>query len=184
MGQPKQLLEVDGQPMLLAVVKPIVACEQIASTIVVTNSLVASSLDLPQAGATVVLNDEPDAEMIDSVRLGITDLQRRHELAPDTGILICPGDQPGLRTGDIAKCCEAFLDTPNKIIIAAHDGKTGHPLIFPAAYIPFIMSSACDTGLREMPQQHTQAVVTVEVDSSAVVRNINTPTDYDSLSRS
>ncbi len=181
MGQPKQLLDVDGQPMLQAVIEPIVACEQVTSTIVVTNSLVASTLDLSISGVGVVLNDEPDAEMIDSVRLGITDLQKRYELDPHTGILICPGDQPGLRTGDIQQCCKAFLDTPNKIIIAAHNGKTGHPMIFPASYIPFIMSGACDTGLRELPNQHSQAVVAVEIASSAVVRNINTPQDYRNL---
>jgi len=178
MGSPKQLLDIDGQPMLLTVIQPILASEQVTSVTVVTNSLIASSLDLPGAGTDVVLNDEPDAEMIDSIRLGVTDLQRRHDLTPDTGILICPGDQPGLRTGDIIQCCHAFLDTPKNIVIAAHDGKTGHPLIFPASHIPFVMSDACDTGLRELPQQHHEAVVTVEIASSAVVRNINTPTDY------
>ena len=181
MGRPKQLLAVDGKPMLLAVVEPILACEQIAGVTVVTNSLVASTIDLPGVGADVVLNDEPDAEMIDSIRLGITEVQRRHDLAPDTGILICPGDQPGLCAGDIVPCCKAFLEKPGKIIIAAHDGKPGHPLIFPASYIPFVMSGACDNGLRELPEQHPQAVVKVEIASSAVVRNINTPADYESL---
>jgi molybdenum cofactor cytidylyltransferase len=184
MGRPKQLLDIDGQPMLLAVLDPLSTCPQITAVFVVTNSLVASTLDLSQSGASVVLNDEPDAQMIDSVRLGVSELQRQHDLAPDDGILICPGDQPGLTTGDISCCCQAFVQTSGKIIIAAHNGKTGHPLIFPASLIPFMMSSACNTGLRELPGQHPQAVVYIEIESPAVVRNINTPTDYDRLSRS
>lgn len=181
MGQPKQLLEIDGQPMLLAVIEPLATCEQVAAVSVVTNSLIASTLDLTETGAVVTLNDEPDAEMIDSVRLGITEVQRRHDLAPDTGILICPGDQPGLRTGDITRCCKVFLDNPGKIVVATHDGRAGHPLIFPASHIPFIMSDACDSGLRELPQQHAQEIVKVETESPAVVRNINTPEDFQNL---
>jgi molybdenum cofactor cytidylyltransferase len=184
MGSPKQLLEVEGRPMLLAVVDPLSTCPQVAAVLVVTNSLVASTLDLTQTGASVVLNDEPDAEMIDSVRLGVTEFQTQCDLAARDGILICPGDQPGLSVDDITRCCQAFLEIPGKIIVATHDGKTGHPLIFPASLIPCMMSSACDTGLRELPRQHAPMVTRHELTSPAVTRNINTPPDYGSLSTS
>ncbi len=183
MGRPKQLMEVAGRPMLLAVVEPIAMCPAVTAAVIVTNSMVASSFELAGPKLSVVLNDEPDAEMIDSVRLGVVQLQREHDLAPDDGILICPGDQPGLTTDDIARCCQAFAQTPGKIIIAAHDGKRGHPMIFPASMIPYVMSNACDVGLRELPQAHEGRVVTTELPSPAIVRNINTPEDYRGLSR-
>lgn len=168
--------------MLLTVVEPIASCPEITAVIIVTNSLVASSLELAGPNLSVQLNDEPDAQMIDSVRLGVEKLQREQSLAPDDGILICPGDQPGLTIDDIARCCRVFSQTPEKIIIAAHDGKRGHPMIFPASLVPCVMSDACDAGLRELPQQYPQLVVTLELTTSAVVRNINTPPDYDGLS--
>ncbi len=182
MGRPKQLLDVDGQPMLLAVVDPIQSCGSIDKTIIVTNSLVASTLDLAQTGTSVVLNDEPDAQMIDSVRLGVTELQRQYDLAPSDGILICPGDQPGLTTDDIARCCQTFTQTPQKILIATHHGKRGHPMIFPASLVPYVMSIACDAGLRELPQQHIELIAQFELTTPAVTRNINTPDDYGRIS--
>jgi molybdenum cofactor cytidylyltransferase len=181
MGRPKQLLDVQGRPMLLAVADPIAACEQVGGVTVVTNSLVAASLDLGAVGASVVLNDEPDAEMIDSVRLGITRIQQQIALARGDGILICPGDQPGLTTDDITRCCQAFSRAPVKIIIATHGDKRGHPMIFPASMIPSVMSNACDTGLRALPEAHADQIVTVECPGPAVLRNVNTPDDYQSL---
>ncbi len=182
MGRPKQLMDIAGRPMLLTVLDPLVACQHIEHTVVVTNSLIASALDLNPTGATVVLNDEPDAEMIDSVRLGIEELQQHCELNVDDGILICPGDQPGLSVVDIADCCAVFFKQPGRIVVAAHDGKRGHPLILPASRIPLLMSPACDRGLRELVTAHEDNVVVVELHNSAVLRNVNTPDDFRHLS--
>jgi len=184
MGQPKQLMAVAGQPMLLCVLEPVVECDRIARAVVVTNSLVASKVDLAGTDAVVVLNDEPDAEMVDSLRLGIDALQKVTELQVDDGIMICPGDQPGMAAAEIAECCNQFQKKPGKIIIAAHDGKRGHPIIFPASRIPFLMSPACDRGLRELVLAHEEHVVNVELTNSAVLRNINTPEDYQRVSDS
>lgn len=178
MGQPKQLMETDGQPMLLAVIEPLVACESVEQTVVVTNSLVASALDLNHTGVSVVLNDEPDTEMIDSIRMGIDHLQHGLELHVDDGLMICPGDQPGLTTEEVETCCRAFHASWGHIIVATHDGKHGHPLIIPASRIPFLMSLACDSGLRELVLAHAEHVTEVEISNSAVLRNVNTPEDY------
>lgn len=178
MGQPKQLMAIDGRPMLLAVIAPLVACERIGSVTVVTNSVVASSLDIAGAGADLALNDEPDAEMIDSLRVGITALQNAHGLNIDDGVLVCPGDQPGLVAADIAACCLAFDRNPAGITIAAHNGKRGHPVIFPASRIPFVMSRDCDGGLRELIEVHTRLIQLVECTNLAVLRNVNTPDDF------
>lgn len=178
MGQPKQLMDIDGRPMLRVVIEPVVDCDRVVGVTVVTNSLVASSLDIASEGASLVLNDEPDTQMIDSLRLGIAAIQRDHELNIDDGVLICPGDQPGLTVEDVSRCCDAFFEQPSCIVVAAHDGQRGHPLIFPASRVPFVMSQACDGGLRELVEVHADLVRLVECTNSAVLRNVNTPEDF------
>lgn len=179
MGQPKQLMNVGGEPMLLAVAQPIIQCPHVGRTFIVTNSLVVSNLDLSAIDAHVELNDEPDAEMIDSIRKGVESLQRDPGLEIDDGLLICPGDQPGLTIEDIAQCCAAFDAKPSRLVIASHRGKHGHPLILPATRVPQLMSSVCDEGLRELIRAHASDLVTVELDNAAVLRNVNTPEDYE-----
>lgn len=181
MGRPKQLLDVNGQPMLLAVIEPITASECVQGVVVVTNSHVAPSLDLDRPKVNVVINDDPKADMIDSVRKALTHLQEREGLTDSDGVLICPGDQPGLTLIDIDHCCQTFLHNQDRIVIATHHGKRGHPLVFPASMIPFVMSEACANGLRSLPEAHGDRVVTTECQSAAVLRNVNTPEDYDRL---
>lgn len=179
MGRPKQLLDVNGQPMLLAVIEPITASECVQGVVVVTNSHVAPSLDLDRPKVNVVINDDPKADMIDSVRKALTHLQEREGLTDSDGVLICPGDQPGLTLIDIDHCCQTFLHNQDRIVIATHGGKRGHPLIFPGSLIPFVMSHACDnTGLRALPQQHSDLITEIECTNPAVLRNVNTPDDY------
>ena len=182
MGQPKQLMEIAGEPMLLAVARPIIQCPRVGGTVIVTNSLVVSNLDLTAIDARVELNDEPDAEMIDSIRKGVERLEREPGLVIDDGILICPGDQPGLTAEDIAECCLAFYDQPSRLVIASHNGKHGHPVILPATRVPYLMSSNCDEGLHTLIQAHAYDLVTVELNNAAVLRNVNTPEDYEQVS--
>ncbi len=179
MGQPKQLMQVDGRPMLLTVAEPITTCPRIGSTVIVTNSLVASSLDLSTVDAQIELNDEPDAEMIDSIRKGVESLQRDPGLVLDDGIMICPGDLPGLTTEDIADCCYVFHDRPKRIVTASHNNKTGHPVILPTSAVPDLMSRDSDGGLRDLISAYQHDVIMVELNNPAVLRNVNTPEDYE-----
>ncbi|GAB4187272.1 MAG: nucleotidyltransferase family protein [Phycisphaeraceae bacterium] len=177
MGRPKQLVPIHGQPMLRAVIDPLTGCHCINDITVVTNSLVMSELDLDGLDVSVVINDDPDAEMIDSIRVGIDDLQRRQTVEPGEGVLICPGDLPGLCVDDLTTLCVAFVRHPERLIVASHGGKRGHPLIVPASCIPLVMSEACNAGLRCLMELMSECLMLIETPNPAVLRNINTPED-------
>ena len=194
MGQAKQLLNIGGRPMLECVVEPLLAAS-LQGVLVVTHSALAAQL-AEKLGAlgvacgepgriAVAINDDPASEMIDSIRIGLRWWMR--EAAPgdrardEDGFLVCPADQPGLRVGDIELCVAAFRLDPTRVVIAAHEGREGHPIIFPAALAVFVESPACDGGLRELPRVHPDLVTRVDLATDAATRNINTPEDYDRL---
>ncbi len=181
MGRPKQLLPIHGQPMLRAVIDPMTNCHGINDITLVTNSLVVSELDLDGLDVCVVINDDPDAEMIDSIRVGINDLQQRQPIEPGEGVLICPGDLPGLRVDDLMTLCIAFARHPERLIVASHGGKRGHPLILPVSCVPMVMSNTCDRGLRHLVDSMADNLMMIETPNPAVLRNINTPEDLASL---
>lgn len=181
MGRRKQLLDVGGRPMLAAVADSVRAAG-VMFVAVVTRSEVAEAIDHSLPSATlVVINDDPATEMIHSIRMGLDAWARRARVYAHDGILIVPGDQPGIPPHCIQACVARFVDHPNSIVVAAWQGRNGHPLIFPAALANFVRSPRCDAGLRELPRAHPDRVHTAECDSEAVVRNVNTPTDYDQL---
>lgn len=181
MGRPKQLLAVGGRPMLASVADSLRAAG-VMFVAVVTRSEVAEAIDHSLPSATlVVLNDDPATEMIHSIRMGLDAWAGRVRVLPHDGILIVPGDQPGIPPHCIQACVARFIGNPGSVVVAAWQGRTGHPLIFPATLADFVRSPRCDGGLRALPLAHADRVCRVECDSPAVVRNVNTPADYNPL---
>src|SRR5688572_22744483 len=133
MGTPKQLLHVDGKPMLLGIVEALLG-GGVARVVVVTNSAVLEELpSLPQ-NVNVVLNDDPKTQMIESIRIGIAASPAAN------GFLVCPSDAARITAADVRRCIEAFAETPGRIVIATHDGRRGHPMIFPQALTTVVQS--------------------------------------------
>ena len=165
--------------MLRAVVEPLAAaCVQ--GICVVTHSALARQLSLDDL-AFVEINDDEDSEMIDSVRIGLDAWHRRETINDDDGFLIQPADQPGLDTAAFDSCIDAFCTAPNRIVIATRQKKRGHPIIFPASFVPLIKSEACNQGLNALPHSYPQQVTEVPFQSPAVTHDIDTPDDYRKL---
>ena len=181
MGRAKQLLDVAGRPMVLATLQPLAAA-QIAGVVLVTHRAITTQLgvdDLP--GVVVAYNEDDTSEMIDSIRLGLHAWLEREIVADHDGFLICPGDHPGITTADFDHCIAAFRRTPDRIVIASRAGRRGQPTVFPASFVPFAQSIACDTGLNALPRSHSERVLTVECPSPGVGQDVDTPRDYDRL---
>jgi molybdenum cofactor cytidylyltransferase len=126
----------------------------------------------------VALNDDENSEMIDSVRIGLAAWRARAVVGANDGFLVCPADQPGIAAADFDACIAAFEASPRSIIVATHGGWRGHPVIFSAELVEFVMSPACDQGLRAVPAAYAARVVEVECRSGATVRDLDTPEDY------
>ncbi len=215
MGADKLLLHVAGRPLLLAVLEPL-ATADIAGLIVVTRRSLAERLDLaawisapaggrcsqtrvggPCSPSSLVFNDDPASEMIDSIRIGLSALTAQgprsstsrtgsrssasRRPSPDDGFLVCPADQPGIATADFNLCIAVFRADPARIVVATHGGRRGHPLIFPAELADFVRSTACDGGLRALREHYAERVVLLECASPGVVRDIDTPDEYAQL---
>jgi CTP:molybdopterin cytidylyltransferase MocA len=179
MGRPKQLLDVHGQPLLLATVRPLVAAE-VAGVLLVTHQQIAEQLGaaLP---ATVILvrNDDAHSAMIDSVRIALRAWSEREPLRDYDGLLVCPADQPGISTADFDTCIRAFRSAPDRIVVASYQGRCGHPLIFPASLASFVQSKACDCGLNALPRAFPPSVLAVPCRSPSVTRDVDIPSDWE-----
>ncbi len=184
MGCDKQLLDVGGKPMLAGVLE-VLERSQVCAVTLVTHSRISAHIDTDQfETVSLVINDDQQSHMIDSVRMGM-DTARRSLVGGDVGLhdgfLILPADQPGIDTADIDRCIAEFSTDTTRIVIATHGERRGHPLIFPAPLEEFVRSDACEGGLHLLPRTHADRVVTVPCGSPGVIRDIDTPDDYESL---
>lgn len=181
MGTAKQLLDIGGRTVLEALLEPLAAAE-VDGVMLVTHSAIAGQIDLARFGGTLLaINDDPNSEMIDSVRIGLDAWQQRETIGGGDGFLVCPADQVGIATTDFNTCIEAFRKAPDRIVIATYHSRRGHPIVFPNSFVWFVRSEACDLGLRALPNTHAQRVSLVACPSPGVIRDVNTPEDYEQL---
>ncbi|MBI5763612.1 MAG: nucleotidyltransferase family protein [Planctomycetes bacterium] len=176
MGRDKQLIEIDGRPMLLSIVNTLIEAG-LSRVMVVTRRAIAESLSLPHHDhVQISYNEDATSEMIDSIRIGLDALAHTVDVKP-TGYLVCPGDLPRLSTDDVRACLDAFSKNANRIIIASHSGRRGHPLIFPASLSVFVHSPTCDLGLNAICLVHADTLLLVPCASDGILIDADRPDD-------
>jgi molybdenum cofactor cytidylyltransferase len=174
MGTPKQLLRVDGKPMLLGIVDVLLDGGVSWVTVVASNPLCEQLPSLPSR-VGLVLNEDPRTEMIDSIRIGLAS-------SPGAdGYLVCPSDAARIAAADVRRCVEAFSRSRDSIVIATHNGRGGHPVIIPASLRDAVQSPECDAGLNHLARNRPGRVRTVACDSPGTITNVNTPADFEKL---
>lgn len=201
MGGPKQSLPYRNSTIAAAVVRALLNAD-VTGVVVVTRTDLVDTLDLPKdVRVCVAINDDPNSEMIDSIRIGLATLAGegikrteptspialrarspfaiRHSSFHIDGVLVVPADMPSLSQGTCRKCIAAFVADTGRIVIATHLGKRGHPMIFPLSMWATV--EGLDGGLRELPRNYPDRVELIETGDPAVVHDVDTLEDYDRL---
>ena len=182
MKAPKQLLPFGDSTVLECVIETVLAAPT-SGLAVVTHAAVAAELDLAEDPRFItVINDDAESQMLDSIRMGVGALHEAFEPGGDSGILVCPGDMPAVGVEDAVACIIAFVERRDTIIVASHQGKRGHPIIIPQSMVPEL-ETIHEGGLAELLTRFPDKVQAVECSTPAVTRDLDTPQDYDELSR-
>jgi molybdenum cofactor cytidylyltransferase len=173
MGEPKPLLELDGQSFIERAVHTLRdgGCRVVVAVVNEDADWTARLADV--TGALVVLNDHPEAEQIDSLRLALPHI-------PDdaAGALVLPVDHPKVRTETVAALIDAFRAQPAPIVRPTHRGRPGHPTLFARTLFTEMMQGDLPHGARSVIERHERDVRDIDVDDPGVVVDVNTPDDY------
>ncbi len=174
MGQTKQLLKIQGKPLLQHVLDHLCA-SQVGEVILVLGHDADKILKTICPGEIkIVINPAFRAGMSTSIRQGLL------ALAPNTrGFFICLGDQPGIGKEVVNRLIREFeRHSPEKsIIVPAYRGSRGHPVLFSTKYRKEASELRGDIGCRPLLDNHPEDLLTVEVDTEAVLADIDTPED-------
>jgi molybdenum cofactor cytidylyltransferase len=169
LGRPKQLLEFDGEPLVVRQARLLVALRP-ACVVVVTgrrNEDVASLLgDLP---VRCEHNPEWQRGMGTSLACGIRAMPERARAA-----LVLLVDQWKLALADLEILVETWASDPQAAVLAAYDGTRGPPAILPRALFERLSRLQGDSGARNILKRWKGTVkalplarATVDVDTAA-----------------
>jgi molybdenum cofactor cytidylyltransferase len=173
MGEPKPLLEVEGQPFLERAVKLLrqAGCRYVVAVVGPDDDWISRIADT--SGAAVVINEQKDSEQIDSLRLGVANLPDGYD-----AVVVLPVDFPRVKQETVSALLADFARQPVGVLNPAHDGKAGHPVIFSRDVAVDLLRPDLPDGARTVIDQHAAEARTLAVDDPGVLIDIDTPADF------
>ena len=169
LGQPKAMIDINGNPLIYHIVNRIKRSGMTSITSV-TNSELLADVMLASPSANVVLNPYPDLGRTESIRCGIRSMIERLGSLPKR-VLIVPIDRPGWDENII----QALVGL-GKSTYPVASGRGGHPLYLEEEDIRSVYLSKGDVPLKDLV--NCQAV---EVNFDSLHLNIDTPEDLELL---
>ncbi len=179
MGYPKALLEFRGRTFLQTILDASAALG-IRRRIVVlgpNSDKILQHHDLHDV--TVVSTEEFDAGPIGSIRAAIREVQPH----PVDGLLVWPVDMPHVTIATVETLIDGFTGSDASIAVPVFGGKGGHPVIFGRTVFDELLGAIGGKGAKAVVHADPSRVVRVEVDDPAVVEDVNTPGEYQTMMR-
>lgn len=168
-GQPKQLLELDGEILIRRVVHQALASDADGVSVVLGANQALIKPHLQDQAVDIVTAERWHDGLSASLRAGI-----EHLPSSCGGVLVTLADHIQIEASDLSKLLQTWQAQPEAIIASNYDGVTGVPAVFPARVFPELVSLTGDTGGKCLIARDPM-VVTVPVPNAAF--NLNTPAD-------
>jgi molybdenum cofactor cytidylyltransferase len=178
MGMIKQLLRIDGRPVLQHVLDHVCASEVGEIVLVLGASADVIRREIDVQGVRVVLNVNYAQGMGTSLKAGLSAVVPEAEAA-----VIVLADQPFVRTSTVNQLIEEHRRTKAQIVIPTYRGFRGNPVLLDRAVFPEVMMLSGDTGCRAIFGDHPEGLVRLPVEDVGILQDIDRQGDMEALRR-
>ncbi len=180
MGQSKQLLDIEGEPLLRRTTRVALSSKPAHSIVVLGSNNKEHNNVIKDLPVEIISNPNWQKGIGSSLKMGLHYLI---QIAPQTEaaiILVC--DQPLLKTDHIQKLKRKFELTRALIVASAYANTLGVPALFEKSMFQSLSTLADDQGAKKIIQQNLSHVAAVPFPEGVV--DLDTPTDYVNFTRS
>lgn len=177
MGEPKQLLSLDGKPLLVRAVEAALASP--AWPVVVVLGAHSERIRPLLTRHPVLIAENPawTEGMASSLRAGIATLQQFSRSLEAALVALC--DQPAFSAEIIAQLLAAQNATGRSIVAARYDNRNAAPALFLREHFPELAALTGEEGARLLLNAAPERVAAVELPTLAI--DLDTPEDLASL---
>jgi molybdenum cofactor cytidylyltransferase len=173
MGRPKQLLPINGRPLLRLIAERALTAP--VSAVVVVLGAHANEITpcLHGLSVRIVVNENWTEGMGSSLRTG---MQVISALIPGPqAVVIALGDQPDFSATHMTQLIEMGRASRSSIVASEANGVLMPPALFAANHFPELLSLRGDAGARSLFQLHAREVPFVPLTAAC---DLDTPEDY------
>jgi len=177
LGQPKQLLKLDGESLLHRTVR--IAGEAGCVPIYVVLGFEADRMGLEITDLPVkpIINRDWESGMASSLRCGVEVLMKETPLPERVLVLLC--DQAKLSAEILSRLIQTSAGENSMITASNYAGRLGVPAIFNEHLYPDLLKVEGDQGARAVILRHSSQTSVVEFPEGAM--DIDTPHDLAGL---
>ncbi|MDR2013439.1 MAG: nucleotidyltransferase family protein [Rhodanobacter sp.] len=170
LGHAKQLIEIDGEPLLRRTARALLATAPSELIVVLGHAAERMRAALDGLPVRTLLAAGYASGMAASLRAGIAALDARC-----AGALIALTDQPALDAAHLTALRDAWRTAPERAAASAYAGVLGVPALLPRAWFARIAHLEGDVGARALLRERAGEVIAVP--APALARDLDTPAD-------
>lgn len=178
LGRPKQLLELDGRPILDIVVEHAKLSRLRNVYLVLGSNADRISAAISDHDQRTVVNHDYAAGQSTSLLAGILNLPRDTAAA-----LVLLGDQPQVTPAIIDRLIAASETDDASIIMPSYGGTPGNPVLFRRAVFPALLAITGDRGARDVIKARRDSVTMVPFPDMSPPLDVDIDDDYATLQR-
>jgi len=178
MGEPKQLLPLNGKPLLEHTLSNLrkVKLNEIVVVVGCGADPVRKRVDLRDI--KVVENKDYERGIGSSLGVGVSALAEASD-----GVLIVLADQPFVRSETYEQLIDQYRQSDAQVVIPTYRGFRGNPVLLDRSVFPEVMALSGDIGCRAIFGEHSDGITKVAVDDIGILLDIDTKDDFHRLQR-
>lgn len=159
LGQPKQLIQIEGESLLRRTARYAGAAGCSPVFVILGREAKALSRELNNLDTTVVVNDEWQSGMASSLRTGLAAVLDANPEQENIMVLVC--DQPKLDSQILVNLLTTHMSRHSSITASKYGETLGVPAIFRKELFSELMELTGDQGARRILVRHREQVVAV-----------------------
>jgi len=172
MGYPKPLLDIGGRTFIEHIAETMLAVVPRLVIVIGAHRERVRAAIPRDARIAIVENPDYSRGQLSSLKVGIGVIQ------PDSaGAIVHLGDHPMVRVETFRAIVDSYHRTGKPIVIARHDGRRGHPVIFDRAMFAELLSAPEEEGARHVVNADPSRVAYVDLNDPGINLDLDTPAD-------
>jgi CTP:molybdopterin cytidylyltransferase MocA len=184
MGQPKLLLPLNGQPLVLHTLAAWRRSKVDCVVIVVRPGDDGLANLVRSTGAEVVVPPTPPPDMKASIQAALRHIEQQHKPIDGDCFLVAPADMPRLSPAIIDRLMQEHSCHSARILAPIRQSVRGHPVLFPWPFSVEVFALGQDEGLDRLVHCQENRLVPCDdlmEDAESAFSDIDTPEQYDRL---
>ncbi len=176
MGYPKALLPFGAGTFMSRILAALAEAGLPGARVVLNEETARSLPHRAYPGAEIILNPDPQRGQISSMQLALENLE------PGAGAcLFWPVDLPAVSAGLVRDLVSLFRASRALMALPQCGGRAGHPVIIRRELFRELLDADPGLGAKPVVLRHRGETVFLETAEDSVLRDIDTPEDYERL---